>query len=362
MARIARVELRMVDLIPQVKRTDAIQSFVSQETPLVTITDSDGAQGTGYSYTIGTGGPAVMSLLRETLAPRLIGREAEEVEGIWRDLLFSTHATSVGALTSIALAAIDTALWDIASRRFGIPLWKLLGGHKDAVPLYDTEGGWLHLSTEELVQGAKASGDKGLTGVKVKVGKPHLAEDVERLQAVRDAVGPNMNLMVDANQFMTLAEAKRRARAFETCDLFWLEEPMPADNVQDHRRLVESTSIPIAVGESMYSMAQFEQYVAAGAATIVQVDVSRIGGITPWIKVANLAETANIKVCPHFLMELHVSLVAAVPNGLYVEHIPQLTQVVKSTMKIVDGHALAPETLGLGIDWDVEALERLTVG
>ena len=130
MATIDRVELRMVDLVPKVKRTDAIQSFVSQETPIVTITDADGATGTGYSYTIGTGGPAVMSLLRDTLVPALIGREADEIEAIWRDLLFATHATTVGAITSLALAAIDTALWDLRCKRAGLPLWRLAGGAK----------------------------------------------------------------------------------------------------------------------------------------------------------------------------------------------------------------------------------------
>ena len=127
MARIVRVEIRMVTLAPQVRRVDAIQSFVAQETPFVTITDSEEMSGTGYSYTIGSGGPAIVSLLRETLAPLLIGREAEEIERTWRDLLFATHATAVGAITSLALAAVDTALWDLRCRRAGLPLWRLAG-------------------------------------------------------------------------------------------------------------------------------------------------------------------------------------------------------------------------------------------
>ena len=137
MAVIERVEICMVDLKPKVKRTDAIQSFDSQETPIVRITDKDGATGTGYSYTIGQGGGAVMSLLRETLVPQLIGREAEEIERIWRDLLFSTHATAVGAITSLALAAIDTALWDLRCRRAELPLWSIVRGQ----PGYCLEAG-----------------------------------------------------------------------------------------------------------------------------------------------------------------------------------------------------------------------------
>jgi len=145
MSKIVRVDLLMVDLKPKVKRVDAIQSFVSQETPIVRITDADGAIGTGYSYTIGTGGPSVMELLRRTLAPALIGREAMAIEAIWRDMLFLTHATTVGAITSIAMAAIDAALWDLKARKLCHPVHLLAGGAQESVPLYTTEGGWLHL-------------------------------------------------------------------------------------------------------------------------------------------------------------------------------------------------------------------------
>ena len=165
MATITRVEIRMVDLAPKVKRVDAIQSFVSQETPLVTIHDSDGASGTGYSYTIGTGGHSVIALLERTLAPALIGRDPDRVEGIWRDLLFLTHATAVGAITSLALAAIDTALWDLKCRRADLPLWKAAGGSRERIPLYSTEGGWLHLPTEALVEDALAMQAQPLSGL-----------------------------------------------------------------------------------------------------------------------------------------------------------------------------------------------------
>lgn len=170
MAAIAHIECLMVDLIPKVTRTDAIQAFVSQETPIVRITDADGHVGIGYTYTIGTGGPAVMSLLGQTLLPRLIGREADEIEAVWRDLLFATHATAVGAITSLALAAIDTALWDLRCRRAGVPLWRMAGGAKNSVPLYTTEGGWLHLPTKDLVRDAVAMKAKGFAGAKVKIG------------------------------------------------------------------------------------------------------------------------------------------------------------------------------------------------
>ena len=361
MAKITHVEVLLVDLVPKVKRTDAIQSFVSQETPIVRIIDSDGVTGMGYSYTIGTGGSSVLALLNDHLCPRLIGRDAEEIEGIWRTLFFHTHATTVGAMTSIALAAIDTALWDLRCKRAALPLWRMAGGAQRSVPLYSTEGGWLHIEPAALVEDALAVKEKGFSGTKIKIGRPHVAEDVARLSAVRAAVGADFEIMTDANQGFNLSEAIRRARHYEDLDIAWFEEPIHADDIEAHAQLTRSTSVPIAVGESLYSISQFKDYLMRKACTIVQVDVGRIGGITPWLKVAHMAEAHNVAVCPHFLMELHVSLAAAVPNGRYVEYIPQLDEITQSRMTIKDGHAVPSDEPGLGIEWDMKAIDRMAL-
>ena len=358
MARIERIELSMVDLEPRVERHDAIQAFVSQETPIVRITDADGAIGTGYSYTIGTGGPAIMSLLEKTLAPRLIGREAEEIEAIWRDQLFATHATAVGAITSLALAAVDTALWDLRCRRASLPLWWMAGGARQSVPLYSTEGGWLQLAPEALVEDALAMREKGFAGSKVKIGKPTVAEDRERLSAVREAVGASQQILTDANQCFSLSEAIRRADMLAELDIGWFEEPLPADDIGAHATLSRHARVPIAVGESLYSISQFKDYFQLGACSIIQADVARIGGITPWLKVAHMAEAFNVSICPHFLMELHVSLVCAVPNAPMLEYIPQLDAITSSRLDIRDGSAIPPSTSGLGIEWDWRAIRE----
>ena len=361
MSRVARIEIFQVDLEPKVVRTDAIQAFVRQETPIVRITDSDGAQGIGYTYTIGTGGSSVMALLADHLAPRLLGSDPDRIEAVWKDLFFHTHATAVGAITSLALAAIDTALWDLRCRRVGLPLWKAAGGAHARVPTYTTEGGWLQLSIRELVDQANEAKRAGFRGAKIKVGRPHVSEDVERLAAVRSAVGGAFELMVDANQGFTVSEAIRRARAFEPFGLAWLEEPLPAEDLGGHVELAREAPMPIAVGESIYSSQHFREYLERDACSIVQVDVARIGGVTPWLKVAHLAETFGVAVCPHFLMELHVSLAAAVPNGAWVEYIPQLDELTTSRLVVHDGCAIPPESPGLGIDWDFGAIERRAV-
>lgn len=356
MARIERVEIHMVDLKPKVLRTDAIQSFVSQETPIVRITDSEGAVGVGYSYTIGTGGPSVIALLEHTLAPMLIGREAEAIQSIWNDMLFTTHATAVGAITSLAMAAVDTALWDLRCKRANLPLSIMAGGARSSVPLYTTEGGWLHIEPEALIEDALAVKERGFLGSKVKIGKPHLSEDRVRLMALREAVGPGYEIMVDANQSFTLGEAIRRADMLNEAGVGWFEEPLPADDVEAHVQLARHSKVPIAVGESMYSLSQFKDYLQRGGASIVQADVARVGGITPWLKIAHLAEAHNVAICPHFLMELHVSLVCAVQNARWLEYIPQLDLIATDSMQIENGRACPSAKPGIGIDWNWSAI------
>jgi L-alanine-DL-glutamate epimerase-like enolase superfamily enzyme len=356
MARIVKAELRLVDLKPLTQRSDAIQSFVSQETPILTVTDADGATGTGYSYTIGAGGSAIVALLRDHLLPRLIGMEAEHIEGNWRTLLYSMHALAVGPVSSLSLALIDIAAWDLRCRRASLPLYQAVGGAHERLPVYTTEGGWLNLDAEQLVEDAVRMQRGGFKGAKIKIGKPRKSEDAERLAAVRAAVGADFELMVDANQGLRLDDAQRRAHLLAELDLAWIEEPLPADDISAHSRLVASSPIPIAVGESLYSVSQFKDYLHAGACSVVQVDVARIGGITPWLKVAHLADAYNMPVSPHFLMELHASLACGVPNGQWVEYIPQLEGITRSGLTVLDGYAYPSQSPGIGIDWDWDAV------
>ncbi|WP_425843592.1 mandelate racemase/muconate lactonizing enzyme family protein [Agrococcus sp. TSP3-2-1] len=361
LTRITSASARLVVIPAATERTDAIQAFAAQETPFVEIATADGFVGRGYSYTIGTGGSAVMALLRDVMLPRLIGEDSRKIEHVWSMLRASTRSTTPGTLTALALAAVDIALWDISAQRSQQPLALAAGGHRTSTPVYDTEHGWLHIPTDELVDGMRSIADAGWTAGKVKVGKPTLAEDLERLTAVREAVGDDFTLMVDANQGFTRSEAMRRARAFEELGVAWLEEPLPADDVQGHAMLARQTSIPIAVGETLTTIGQCAEYLAGGAASVMQVDAARIGGITPWLKVAHLAEALNVSIAPHFLMELHVSLAAAVPAGTWVEHIPQLGAVTSGQVLLEHGRAHAPDFPGLGISWDLDKIEGLTV-
>ena len=182
-----------------------------------------------------------------------------------------------------------------------------------------------------------------------------------RVAALMPGLSSDVEIMLDANQCFTLSEALRRADAYADLGIAWFEEPLPADDITGHARLAASTPVPIAVGESLYSPSQFAAYIQQGACSIVQVDVARIGGITPWLKVAHMAECHNLAVAPHFLMELHASLSAAVPSAAWVEYIPQLDAVASSRLAIEEGHALAPDAPGLGIEWRWDDIERRTI-
>jgi L-alanine-DL-glutamate epimerase-like enolase superfamily enzyme len=257
---------------------------------------------------------------------------------------------------------VDIALWDLRCRRASAPLHLVAGGAQRRIPIYNTEGGWLNFTTEELVDHAIAAREAGFRGFKVKVGQPHVAEDVARLTAVRRELGPGFEIMVDANQCFAVSEAIRRAKGFEEFDLAWFEEPLPAEDIDGHVRLSQSTSLPIAVGESLYHPSHFREYLQRGGCSIVQVDVARIGGITPWLKTAHLAEAFNMQVCPHYLMEIHVALGAAVPNCTWIEFIPQLDVITESRIEMVDGYVAPSSEVGVGVSWNWKAIERMRNG
>jgi len=300
----------------------------------------------------------VLALLHDHFAPRLIGRDPVAVEAIWKDLFFHTHATAVGAITSLALAAVDTALWDWRARSLRLPLWQLLGG---AQPTRAR----LHHRRRLVASGNRAAGrsDQGragrrFRGAKIKVGRPHVSDDVARLAAVRDAVGSGFELMTDPTRD---SRVTRRGAAQPVSRRLGWHGSKSRCLPRTSRVMLTSRVRPRFRSRSANRCTtrhSFREYLARGACSIVQADVARIGGITPWLKVAHLAETFNVPICPHFLMELHVGLCAGVPNARWVEFIPQLDDITHSRVQIEDGYALAPSSIGLGIEWNWDVISQ----
>lgn len=359
--KIERVNTHLFSLPAPQKRRDAIQAFTCMELLVVDLTVAGRLTGTGYGYTIGTGGVAAKKYLDRELVPLLENQDCECHQRIQDTMFRNTRASSGGPIDAIARAAIDIAVWDVKGKAQGVPLFRLLGGSQECVPVYSTDGGWLNLTVDELVANARRSVEQGFRGHKIKVGSASAAEDVRRVEAVRTAIGPEMKLMIDANQAWTPGEAIRRAKLFEPFDIFWMEEPIIAADVSGHRALQKHTSIQVAVGETIYSKEVFAEYLRRRGASILQPDVARIGGITEWLKVAAMAESFQTPIAPHFLMELQVHLAAAIPNGIFVEHIPQLGAVLEEELTLEDGCFTPPDRPGHGILFNREKLRQYEV-
>jgi len=285
---------------------------------VTTVTAEDGATGTGFSWTPQIGARAVLSLLRDDLAPVLPGLP-EEPEAVWDGLWKHLHEGGQG-LTTVALAGVDLALWDLAARRRGVSVDQLLGRCHQRVRTYGS-GVNLHYGVDELAGQVRQMVDAGHSAVKIKVGSPALADDVARVAAVREVLGPDRLLMVDANQRWDLPAAVRAVRALERFDLHWVEEPLRADDLQGHRRLRETTGTPIALGENVHTAYRVAEFLRAGAVDVLQPNAVRVGGITPFRRIVTLARAHGVAVAPHLLPDLSAQLALTLPEPVLVEDI-----------------------------------------
>jgi L-alanine-DL-glutamate epimerase-like enolase superfamily enzyme len=275
----------------------------------------DGRTGMGFTWTPRVGGRAIHALFEDDVVPAACGLPADPGavwDGLWRML----REAGAGGVTTLALAALDTALWDLEERG----LVAALGRRREAVPVYGS-GVNRHYTLDELVAQARRWAAAGLQAVKVKVGGRPIAEDVERVSAVRDAVGPGVELMVDANQLWDLPTARRAVAALAPLGLHWLEEPLPADDLPAHANLRAAVDVPIAVGENLYTTYRFRDFLAAGACDVVQPNVLRVGGITPFMRIAELAHAYDVPVMPHLLPELSGQLACCLPLPAMVEDV-----------------------------------------
>lgn len=278
---------------------------------------TDGVEGWGFSWTPQIGAEAVRALLEHDIAASAVGRPAAPGaawQGVWEHL----HEAGGGGLTTIALAGLDLALWDAAARAAGGSLTDLVGRRRPSVQAYGS-GVNLHYPLEDLVAQAHRWVAAGFDAVKVKVGRPDVAEDLERLQAVREAIGPDRALMIDANQRWDLDRATRALDVLAAVHPAWIEEPLRADDLAGHtelaRRLAASSGVPIAVGENLHTAYRFAEYLRAGAAQIVQPNVVRVGGITPFLRIAELAAGHGAALHPHLLPELSGQLALCLPTA-----------------------------------------------
>ncbi|MFL5191211.1 MAG: mandelate racemase/muconate lactonizing enzyme family protein, partial [Microvirga sp.] len=259
----------------------------------VRIRDSDGAEGVGYTFTVGRNGAAIDTILARELPEIMDGEEADEIERLWHKAWWALHYGGRGGPTVLALSAFDMALWDLKAKRAHLPLWKALGGFDAKVPCY-AGGIDLDLPLDKLLRQTDDNLGKGFRAIKMKVGRANLFEDVERVKAMREHLGAGFPLMADANMKWSVDGAIRAARALQPFDLTWLEEPTIPDDPAGHARIVREGGLPIAAGENLRSLWEFKAYIAAGAVTYPEPDATNCGGVTPFMKIARLAEAFNL--------------------------------------------------------------------
>lgn len=315
----------------------------------------DGYEGLGFGYALRVGATGMYALAKE-LAPNLLGEDPNDIGKIFSKLLWASASMGRSGLTTQAIAPFDIALWDLKAKRANLPLAKLLGAYRDSVPCYNSSGGYLHTPLDQVLKNVAISRESGIGGIKLKVGQPDIAADLKRVAAVRELLGPDFPLMVDANQQWDRVVAQRVGRRLEEFNLIWLEEPLDAHDMEGHAALAALLDTPIATGEMLTSLNEHAQFITNDASDFVQPDAPRVGGITPFLQIMTLADIKGRKLAPHFAMEIHLHLSAAYPGEAWIEHFEWLNPLFNEQLEIRDGRMWVPDRPGLGFSLSEQAL------
>lgn len=326
---------------------DALQSLPGTGSVRVVVHTDAGISGSGEAgFGRVTGAPdALAAIIEHELKPLVLDTYPEMVRGTHETMLKETEYHGSYGLAMFGIAAIDTALWDCLGKACGVPCWKLWGAVHRCIPAYAMVG-WLNYSDDEVQRICAQAVDQGFKGVKIKVGYPTLAEDIKRVKIVREAIGYDVDLMVDANQSLTTAEAVCRGRAFEDLGCYWWEEPIPADDIDGYAELADSLDIPVATGENLYTRYDFARFLKRDAVDIIQPDLRRAGGPTALLQIGMLADAFRRPYASHGGGAVQLNVMACLPNMMYLE-----TGLISpgSSLKLVDGCAMIPE--GPGFSW-----------
>lgn len=369
MTRIVSIEARTVRLPLDNPTAFSSRMVHDRYYTLVRVTGDDGVSGIGFCYGGSLGGSLPTLAVRELVAPVMVGQDAHRVEGLWAEAYQSMLLHGRAGSAMRALSAVDTALWDRNARAAGLPLHRFLGAHADAaVPAYASGGYYLEGKGPDGVAAEMRSYvDMGFRAVKMKIGRLDPAADAERLAAVRDAVGPDVLVMLDANNaWSDLPAALASMALWEPYDPYWIEEPFSPDEIDLHAQLAERTSVIVATGEIEYGRWRHQELLEKRAAMILQTDAAVCGGITEFRRIAAMAAGHGVTLCPHWFHDLHVHLVAATPNARYVEFFPDdqvlnFRRLIDTQLTAKDGMLQLPTAPGLGFDLIDEVVDAHAV-
>ena len=330
---------------------------------ILTLHTDQGISGIGITF---YGGKLTSSLRAavDELAALTIGEDPMRTEHIIAKLRLAGDAAGPGGIFTLALSAIDIALWDIKGKLLEQPLWKLLGGHRDRVPTYASGSLRRGLNDAQAEKAARILADKGFTQMKTQMalpGNPTIADEIRRIRIVRDAIGPDITLMCDINQRWRPEQAIDIGKRIEDVGLFWLEDVTLADDYAGLARVTAALSTPIAGGEYVWGLTPLRHMIEQRSVDIVMVDLVRVGGVTQWMKAAGMAEAFNLPIVSHVMPEMLVHVVAAAPNGLTVEYMPWMLALYEETPRVEKGMMVLPETHGFGLKFDARMIQRCRV-
>lgn len=344
--RIDRVRLSLVYLPLSPPVNDATVRPLTEVAFLFTeLGTTDGHAGLGFSYAKRAGGPALYAHAKE-IVPLLLGEDPNDISRVWEKLVQAGASVGRGGLAIQAIAAVDVGLWDLKAKRANLPLAKLLGTHRDAVSCYRTLDGSPSFPVDEVIADAAHSLEQGVGGIKLELGP---SDPTRELARVRERLGHTVSLMANANQQWDRATALRTARALEPLNLTWLEEPLDAHDTDGLAALATAIDTPIATGEMLTSVDEHWLLMRLGASDVVQPDAPRVGGITPFLRIAVLANHKRLTIAPPFAAELHVHLAAAYPGAAWVEHVTWLEPLFNEQLELKDGNVVVPDRAGIGL-------------
>jgi L-alanine-DL-glutamate epimerase-like enolase superfamily enzyme len=359
--QITGVRTAWVNLPFETPLRSAIHYIPGIDCVLVTVDSDEGITGEGLLWTFGESRLPVLDAMVRNLAQRIVGRDPHEVSGLWRELWGEINFLGHKGVTIFALAALDMAMWDMVGKAHGEPVHRRLGKARDRVRAYHSGGLWITRSLDELVAEAKRFKAEGFTAMKMRFGLPRWQDDAERCAAVREAVGPEITLMADANQAFSVNHAIRLGRAIEQYDLAWFEEPVQAYDLAGSARVAAALDTPIASGETEYTRYGFRDMLERGSADVLMPDLQRVGGVTEFVKVAHMADAFDVPISPHVYTEQSLQLCAALSNIEITEYMPWFQPLYNEALEIEDGEILIPDRPGLGFTFNPDAVERLAL-
>jgi len=327
---------------------------------LIDLETDAGIAGRSYLFAMGRQNLAPMAKLVEAMTEMVKGDEVAPLE-IERKLRARYALLGVHNVVLIAMAGIDMAAWDAFAQSLGQPLVRVLGAVPRPIPAYNSKGLGI-MEVKPLAQEAAELVHEGFRAVKLRLGRPDARADLEALRAVKKAIGADITLMVDFNQALTVAEATRRAHMIdEEGGVYWIEEPIRADDFAGAARLAREIRTPIQLGENFMGPEQMAQAIAAGACDYAMPDAQRIGGVTGWMRAAALAQAAGMEMSSHLFPEVSCHLLAATPTCHWLEYVDWANPVLKRPAELRDGHVIIPAAPGTGVEWDEAAVERYRI-